>query len=64
MKEVGLAGSCGKSLFYENGQKHEKMAKTDKSRKLEIFKAQETSKMEFSHHNITQIFQKNALNLN
>ena len=35
MMEVGLAGSRGKSLFYKNGQKREKMAKTGKSRMLE-----------------------------
>ena len=35
MKVLGLAGSRGKSLFYKNGQKREKMAKTGKSKKLE-----------------------------
>ena len=35
MKELGLAGSHGKGLYFENGQKREKMAKTGKSKKLE-----------------------------
>ena len=35
MKELGLAGSRGKSLYFKNGQKREKMAQTGKSRELE-----------------------------